>query len=111
MKNFEEKLKRLEELSEAIKRSDIPLEDALKNFEEGIKLAKGMEKELDAIEGKIQILMNSPADDEAPDEEASGEEPQKKKSVRAKKSKDDQGDAPVLDLFTPSTEVNGTRNG
>lgn len=60
MSNFEENLARLEQLSQDIKRSDISLEDALKDFEEGIKLAKGLEKELNAIEGKIQILMNEP---------------------------------------------------
>ncbi len=60
MKNFDEKLEKLEEIADAIKRSDISLEDALKYFEEGINLAKGMEKELEKIEGKIQILMNSP---------------------------------------------------
>ncbi|MCQ2597736.1 MAG: exodeoxyribonuclease VII small subunit [Treponema sp.] len=60
MSNFEDKLNRLEQLSSDIKRSDISLEDALKDFEEGIKLAKGLEKELNAIEGKIQILMNEP---------------------------------------------------
>ena len=53
-------MNRLEQLSNDIKRSDISLEDALKDFEEGIKLAKGLEKELNAIEGKIQILMNEP---------------------------------------------------
>ena len=57
---FEQKLDKLEQLSGDIKRSDISLEDALKDFEEGIKLAAGMEKELDEIEGKIQILMNEP---------------------------------------------------
>ena len=60
MTNFEEKLKRLEELSASIKKSDISLEDALKDFEEGIKLAKSMEKSLDEMESKIQILMNNP---------------------------------------------------
>ncbi len=60
MKNFEENLRKLEELSSDIKRSDISLEDALRDFEEGIKLAKGLEQELNAIEGKIQILMNEP---------------------------------------------------
>ena len=54
MKNFEQRLQRLEELGSEIKKSDIKLEDALKMFEEGITLAKGMEKELDKIEGKIQ---------------------------------------------------------
>lgn len=60
MKNFEEKLEKLEELSTKIKNPELPLEEALKIFEDGIQLAKGMEKELDKIEGKIQILMNQP---------------------------------------------------
>ena len=60
MANFEENLSKLEQLARDIKRSDISLEDALKDFEEGIKLARGMEKEIDKIEGKIQQLMNQP---------------------------------------------------
>ena len=61
MKNFEQRLERLEQLSNEIKKSDIKLEDALKRFEEGITIAKGMEKELDKIEGKIQQLVNRPS--------------------------------------------------
>lgn len=57
---FEKNLETLEKLTSDIKRSDISLEDALKDFEEGIKLAKGMEKQLNEIEGKIQIIMNEP---------------------------------------------------
>lgn len=60
MKKFEERLARLEELGEEIKKTDIPLENAIQLFEEGIHLARGMEKELDKIEGKIHILMNQP---------------------------------------------------
>lgn len=60
MTGFEEKLATLEKLTTDIKRSDISLEEALKDFEEGIKLARGMEKEIEKIEGKIQILMNQP---------------------------------------------------
>ena len=60
MKKFEDRLQRLEEISNDIKKTDVSLEDALKYFEEGINLARGMEKELDKIEGKIQILMNQP---------------------------------------------------
>ncbi len=63
MANFEENLAKLEFLAQDIKKSDISLEDALKDFEEGIKLARGMEKEIDRIEGKIQILMNQPDPD------------------------------------------------
>ena len=85
MKNtFEENLKKLEELTSDIKRSDISLEDALKDFEEGIKLASGMEKQLDEIEGKIQILMNEP-------------EPMTKNNP------------PQFDLFTDDGEISGTR--
>ena len=58
--NFEEKLTRLEQLSEKIKQSDISLEEAVKTFEEGIKLSKTLENELQKIESKIQILMNNP---------------------------------------------------
>ena len=50
MKNFEEKLEKLEYLTNNIKRPDISLEEALKNFEEGIKLAKTLEKQIDEIE-------------------------------------------------------------
>lgn len=63
MKNFEQNLETLEKLTTDIKRNDISLEDALKDFEQGIKLARGMEAEIDKIEGKIQILMNAPATD------------------------------------------------
>lgn len=61
MESFEKRLERLENLNSSIKKSDLPMEDALKLFEEGIKLAKSMEKDLDKIESKIQILMNQPA--------------------------------------------------
>ena len=40
MDTFEDKLEKLEKLSNDIKRNDISLEDALKDFEEGIKLAR-----------------------------------------------------------------------
>ena len=53
MSTFEEDLSKLEKLTADIKRSDISLEDALKDFEEGMKLASGMEAQLDKIEGKI----------------------------------------------------------
>jgi exodeoxyribonuclease VII small subunit len=58
MKNFEERLSRLEELGEAIRKPDFPLEEALKAFEEGIKLARSLEKDLEKVESRIEILMN-----------------------------------------------------
>lgn len=67
MKNFEERLERLEVLGEQIRKSDIPLDDALKAFEEGIKLARTLEKDLEKVESRIEILMSNT---EAPAEES-----------------------------------------
>lgn len=58
MKNFEEKLKRLETLTDNIKSPDISLEDALDCFEEGIKLSKELETQLEKAQAKIQILVS-----------------------------------------------------
>ena len=107
MKNFEDDLKKLEDLTASIRRSDISLEEALKDFEEGIKLAKGMEKELDAIEGKIQILMDTGDFDENESTDDSDKNTKEKKPRKTKAKKDE---GPTLELFIPETEVNGTRN-
>ena len=60
MKSFEERLNRLEGLSEKLKAGNIPLEEAVSLFEEGIKLAKALQKELSKIERKVEILLNEP---------------------------------------------------
>ncbi len=60
MKNFEERLTNLEELNEKMKTGNIPLDDAVQIFEEGIKLAKSLEKDLSKVERKIEILVNKP---------------------------------------------------
>ncbi len=65
MKTFEERLSRLEDLNDTMREGKIPLEEAVSLFEEGIKLAKGLEKDLNKIERKIEILVNKP---EAPEE-------------------------------------------
>ena len=57
-KSFEERLERLEELGDEIRKNDIPLDDAIQAFEEGIKLARDLEKDLEKIESRIEILMN-----------------------------------------------------
>jgi exodeoxyribonuclease VII small subunit len=66
--DFETKLKRLEELSGAMKNGELPLEEAMKNFEEGVRLARSLEKELERIERRVEILVNNPqAEDEKPE--------------------------------------------
>ena len=69
MKNFEERLERLEVLGEQIRKADIPLDEAIKAFEEGIKLARTLEDDLEKIESRIEILMNSAdaSGDESPE--------------------------------------------
>ncbi len=68
MKKFEERLGRLEELAERIREPDLPLEDAVAVFEEGVKLAKGLERDLDKIQGRVEILLNQPGTGEAGEE-------------------------------------------
>jgi exodeoxyribonuclease VII small subunit len=64
MKKFEERLERLEELAEKIKEPDLPLEEAVAVFEEGVKLSKGLERDLDKIQGKVEILLGTTSDGE-----------------------------------------------
>ena len=56
--SFEDRLERLELLGEEIKKSDIPLDEAVKAFEEGIVLARNLQKDLEKLEGRVEILMN-----------------------------------------------------
>ncbi len=58
--SFEEKIERLEELNGKMKDGNLPLETAMKYFEEGMKLASGLEKELSKVERRIEILKNKP---------------------------------------------------
>lgn len=68
-KTFEERLERLEELGDKIRKNDVPLDDAIKAFEEGIKLARELENDLEKIESRIERLMNGSeaAADEKPE--------------------------------------------
>jgi exodeoxyribonuclease VII small subunit len=55
---FEESLQRLEAIIKEMERGDLPLEQSLKLFEEGMALSGSCKKELDEAEGKIEILLN-----------------------------------------------------
>jgi exodeoxyribonuclease VII small subunit len=54
---FEESLQRLEVIVKEMERGDLPLEQSLKLFEEGIALSGSCRKELEEAEGKIEILL------------------------------------------------------
>jgi exodeoxyribonuclease VII small subunit len=54
---FEESLKQLEKVVDQLERGDLPLEESIKLFEDGVRLSSACKQELDAAEGKVQILM------------------------------------------------------
>jgi exodeoxyribonuclease VII small subunit len=54
---FEESLKKLETIVAQLERGDLPLEDSIKIFEEGMRLSAECKQQLDAAEGKVQILL------------------------------------------------------
>lgn len=81
---FEEALKKLEKIVDELEDGDIPLDDALEKYEEGIRLSKMCAKKLEAAKKKVEILLKSedgsaelkPFDEKTAEEEA----PKKKKA-------------------------------
>jgi len=68
MKNFEERLARLEEISEKLRNGKIPIDEATVLFEEGMKLSRSLDHELQQMERRIEILTTPPeATDEGPE--------------------------------------------
>jgi exodeoxyribonuclease VII small subunit len=59
-KNFEESLKRLEEIVRRMEQGNVPLEESLKLFEEGTALAAGCSARLDEAELRVVRLMKGP---------------------------------------------------
>jgi exodeoxyribonuclease VII small subunit len=54
---FEESLGRLEEIVRKMEAGDMTLEESLKAFEEGIKLARLCAKKLDEAERRVDLLL------------------------------------------------------
>jgi exodeoxyribonuclease VII small subunit len=57
MPTFEESLKKLEAIVDQLEKGDLPLEESLKLFEQGVDLSAVCKKELDEAEGKVQMLI------------------------------------------------------
>jgi len=58
---FEDALARLEEIVHTLEAGNLPLEESLKAFEEGIRLARGCAKYLEQAERKIELLTKDEA--------------------------------------------------
>ncbi len=56
---LEKTLNDLEKLVEELESGDLPLEDAMKKFEEGIKLTRGAQSALKEAEQKVEVLLKS----------------------------------------------------
>ncbi|MEM9208824.1 MAG: exodeoxyribonuclease VII small subunit [Pseudomonadota bacterium] len=63
--NLEKALTDLEKLVEDLESGDLPLEKAMKKFEDGIKLTRTCQSALKDAEQKVQILIDSAGGDEA----------------------------------------------
>ena len=55
--NFEEAMKRLEEIATELEKNDIDLDSSVTKFEEGMKLSKQCNKMLEDAEKRISILI------------------------------------------------------
>jgi exodeoxyribonuclease VII small subunit len=62
--NLEKALGDLEELVEELESGDLPLEKAMKKFEDGIKLTRGCQSALNDAEQKVEILLKDAGSEE-----------------------------------------------
>ncbi len=62
-RDFESKMKELEEINDALASGDIALEDAVEKYRKGMKLADELEATLTAAETEIAVLLNRPEEE------------------------------------------------
>ena len=54
---FEQSLARLEEIIRKLESANLPLDDAMKLFEEGMQLSRDCQKQLEQAEARVEILL------------------------------------------------------
>ncbi|MGQ9485813.1 MAG: exodeoxyribonuclease VII small subunit [Desulfosoma sp.] len=55
--SFEEAMKRLEEIVDKLEKGDLPLEEAMEAFTEGVSLVRQCHEKLEEAEKKVQMLV------------------------------------------------------
>ena len=55
--SFEASIKRLTAIVETLERGDLPLEESLRLFEEGVSLSRASQQRLDAAEKRVEQLL------------------------------------------------------
>ncbi|MNG80383.1 Exodeoxyribonuclease 7 small subunit [compost metagenome] len=63
--SFENSLSELESIVTRLESGELPLEDALNEFERGVQLARQGQQKLQQAEQRVQILLNDQNDDAA----------------------------------------------
>ncbi|GAK31423.1 exodeoxyribonuclease VII large subunit [Weissella oryzae SG25] len=56
--SFEDDLTTLEQIVAQLEKGDVPLEEALTKFEQGVKLSKGLQKTLQDAEQSLAKIVN-----------------------------------------------------
>jgi len=54
---FEDGIKRLSEIVQKLERGDLPLEESLRLFEEGVRLSRSSQERLDAAQRRVEELL------------------------------------------------------
>ena len=74
---FEEQLAELETIVQQLDAEDVPLEQAIAYYEQGVKLSAKLNKTLDQVQRKIEVLTQNEAGDlvQEPFEEAGDNPP------------------------------------
>jgi exodeoxyribonuclease VII small subunit len=55
--SFEAALTRLEAVLDSLEHGDLPLEEAMKGFEEGVRLVRFCHQKLDEVEKRVELLL------------------------------------------------------
>ena len=58
--DFESAVKRLEEIASSLEKENLSLEEALKRYEEGVRLVRICNEKLEDAERRIRILKTTP---------------------------------------------------
>ena len=58
-KTFEGAIEQLEQIVKELETGDLPLEKAIKKFEEGVRISKFCSKKLDETEKRITVLLEN----------------------------------------------------
>lgn len=58
---FEAALQRLEAVLDSLEHGDLPLEEAMRAFEEGVRLVRTCHQKLDEVEKRVDLLLKDEA--------------------------------------------------